>query len=158
CRIEEPFGAVDVEHGAARKDVDTVFRDVPHRGLPALAPEAARFGQGLYAGGVATGGGDDVDHGEEGVPSVESRAGTANHLDVIDGFEIDAEILAEVPLLVDVVVVRVAVHQQQDAVVRVVRTEEAADTDVLVAAIVARVEPGDRPQRLGQRAVAEQLD
>src|SRR6185503_3010721 len=104
-RIEEPLGTVDVEHGAGREDVDTVLRNVADRCLPPLAPEAAGLGEGLHAGGVATGGGNDVDHGEEGVPAVEGGPGTPHDLDVVDGFEIDAEILAEIPLLVEVVVV-----------------------------------------------------
>jgi len=52
--------------------------------------------------------------------------------------------------LVDVVVVGVAVDQQEHAVVAVARPQEAAHADARIVALVSAVEAGLRAQRQGR--------
>jgi hypothetical protein len=156
--VEEVLLPVDVEHRSGREELRAVLERLSDAHLAALAEEAAGLDERVHAGCIRRTERDDVDHGEERIAAVERRAGAADHLDVVDGLEIDSELGSEVGRLVDVVVVDVPVDEQQDAVVVVAGSEEAADADVAVVAIVAPVEPADRAERLGERAVAEAAD
>jgi hypothetical protein len=157
-RVEEILGTVHIEDGARREHVDAALRHVTDGRLAPLATEAPGLDERLHALRVATGHGHDVDDGEERVAAVEGGSRAADHLDVVDRFEIDPEVLAEIRLLVEVVVVRVSVDEQQDAVVEVVRTEKSPDADVVVVAIAAHIEAGDRAQDLRESAVSEAID
>src|SRR3990167_5739963 len=141
---QQPTGALGV-HGAPAA-------------LEPRAALAAHLDTGARASELDPILGDDVDHAEEGIGAVDGGTGAGQKFDALNQIDIDGEVGPNSGLVKDIVVVAYPVDEQENAGVVVARRGEAAHAQVVVAAVVAGVEPAHAVQNVCQRAVAEGTD
>jgi hypothetical protein len=101
---------------------------------------------------------DDVDDADERVGAVDRRHRATDDLDAGHVVQRDRQRRRAVDELAPRLVERGAVDQDEDARVGIAEQLDAADADPLDHPVVGDVDPGDRPQRLGERAVSEPTD
>src|SRR5690606_7294385 len=89
------------------------------------------------------GAGDDVDDGEHGVGAGDRRARSTDDLDPFDGREIQREFVTDRRAAPGLLVDDVSINEQEDAVVVVGWTTEAACAEIGVVAIIREVESAD---------------
>ena len=147
-------GTTGPEAGDGGHEVETVGQAPPvGRARPARLVAPALQGD-LAAVQVPAAARDDVDHGEEGVVAVDGGSRATDDLDALDESGVQAKLLADQRLVVDVVVDAQAVHHEQHARAVVARPREPVHADVAVVVVVRDVEAGDVAQDVGQGPVA----